>query len=173
VVVQSVLFTVACITINGVDISLYSSWSEWFLKSEAISKELIAEYTPPVLMIISQSLLILRYIFLSLIIFIINLLCKRYPLGVLGAMIVSVVDWLFYEVVYVLTGSYKSLYILPIEHTVLFRIGGFGIENLMNDAERIGVGYSYLYWIVIIATLFYIVYRIVLKKDFMCQEQVR
>lgn len=112
--------------------------------------------------IINILLLLLCRIFTFLnIIFCMNLIAQTYPLGIIVASIVSLLDKFFYEMFDIMV----PIGILPIEHTRIFYTEAVAPANTF--ATRTSLASSYLYWVLLCLIIITISKIIAKRKNFM------
>jgi len=97
-------------------------------------------------LVISLLFLYLRFVFLSLVIYLINMNLKN-QLGILGAIVISLFDWKFYSVFQIA----HPLGILPIEHTRIYYTEA--IYPMGPGDSRFSISVSFVYWGLIIILL--------------------
>ena len=115
--------------------------------------------------LLSFSLVICRLIFLNASMFLINIKLN-YPVGFLFVFFISLLDWWFYEVFQIM----EPLFILPIEHTRIFYTEA--VAPAMQTVSRVGYNVSYIYWIALIVIEALLLWRVILKKDFITREYI-
>lgn len=107
--------------------------------------------------LLSLLFIFLRFVFLSLIVCLLNGDSNNYR-GIIGVIIINLIDWQFYSVFNI---KYP-MGILPIEHTRIFYTAAM-IPQSTGD-KRIDISLSFAYWGITIFILAILVFLVINKK---------
>lgn len=162
IVFYCLIIILLLIIINSIMVICFSPYTNLSYKN-TLTIEMFKGLNPYYDFAIGSLLILLRLIAIAFLMFAINLKCKKYPMGFIGAIIITLIDRFFYGIFQIML----PLNILPIEHTrVLYTEAVAPVQGYRGSYLL-----SILYWGILIYLLYVFIVKIVSRKDFITINQ--